>query len=76
MILWQEDRLIVLVDEVDNDFNHCVLFLGTAFGYHQGEGDEGVVGDAFGAILIVENAVAVEEPQEQCGGNAFVAVAE
>lgn len=25
---------VVLVDEVDNDFDHGVLFLGAAFGYH------------------------------------------
>lgn len=68
--------LIVLVDKVDDDFDHCVLFFGAAFGNHEGEGYEGVVGDALGAVFIVKDAVAVEEPQEQCGGNAFVAVAE
>lgn len=68
--------LIVLVDEVDDDFDHCVLFLGAAFGDHKGEGNKGVVGDALGAVLIIKDAVAIEEPEEQCGGNAFVAVAE
>ena len=69
------NSLIVFVDEVDDDFDHCVLFFGAAFGDHQGEGHEGVVGDALGAVLIVKDAVAVEEPQKQRGGNAFVAVA-
>lgn len=68
--------LIVFVDEVDDDFDHCVLFFGAAFGNHQSEGDEGVVSDALSAILVIKNAVAVEEPQEQCCGNANVAVAE
>lgn len=56
--------LVILVDEVDNDFDHCVFFFGSAFGNHQSEGDEGVVGDALGAILIIKDAVAIEEPEE------------
>lgn len=56
--------LIVLVDEVDDDFDHGVFFFGAAFSYHEGEGDEGVVGDALGAVLIIKDAVTVEEPQE------------
>lgn len=40
------------------------------------EGSKGVVGNALGTIFIIKYAVAVEEPQEECGGNAFVAVAE
>lgn len=54
--------LIVLVDKVDDDFDHCVLFFGAAFGDHEGEGDEGVVGDALGTVLIIKDAIAVEEP--------------
>ena len=67
---------VILVDEVDDDFNHCVLFLSAAFCYHKGKGDEGVVGYALCAVFGVENAIAVEEPQEQCGCDAFVAVTE
>ena len=55
---------IVLVDEVDDDFNHGILFLGATFGNHQGEGNECVVGNALGAVSVIENAVAVEKPQE------------
>ena len=29
---------VILVDEIDDDFYHCVLFFGAAFGYHEGEG--------------------------------------
>ena len=68
--------LVVFVDEVDDYFYHGVLFFGAAFGYHQSESDEGIVGDAFGAVFIVKDAVAIEKPKEECGGNAFVAVAE
>lgn len=68
--------LIILVDQVNDNFDHGVLFFGTAFGNHQGEGDKGVVGDALGAVLIIKDAVAIEEPQKQSGSNAFVAVAE
>lgn len=68
--------LVVFVDEVDDYFYHGVLFFGAAFGYHQGEGNKGVVGDSLGAVFIVKDAVAIEELKEECGGNAFVAVAE
>lgn len=54
--------LVIPVDKIDDNFNHCVLFLGAAFGYHQGESHEGIVGYAFGTVFVVENAVAVEEP--------------
>lgn len=74
--LYMKAILIILVYEVDNDFDHCVFFFGAAFGDHQSEGYEGVVSDALGAVFIVKDAITVEEPQEQCGGNAFVAVAE
>lgn len=62
--LYMKAILIVLVDKIDDDFDHCVLFFGTAFGNHQGEGDEGIVGDALGAILIIKDAVTVKKPQE------------
>ena len=68
--------LVVLVDKVDDDFDHCVLFFGAAFGNHESEGDEGVVRDTLGAVLIIKDTVAVEEPQEQRGGNTFVTIAE
>ena len=68
--------LIFLINKIDDDFDHCVFFFGAAFGDHEGEGNEGVVGDALGSVLIIKDAVAIEEPQEQCGGNAFVTVAE
>lgn len=34
--------LILLINQIHNHFHHDVLFLGTALGNHQGEGDEGV----------------------------------
>lgn len=67
---------VVLIDQVDDDFNHRVLFFGAAFGNHESERDKGVIGDTLGAVLIIKDAIAVEKPQEQCGGNAFVTVAE
>lgn len=67
---------VVLVDEVDNDFDHGVFFFGAAFGDHQSEGYKCIVGDTLGTVLIIKYAIAVEKPQEQCGCDAFVAVAE
>lgn len=59
-----ERALVILVDEVDNDFDHGVFFFGAAFCNHEGEGDKGIVGDALCAILIIKDAVAIEEPEE------------
>lgn len=50
---------IVFVDQVHYNLYHDILFLCSAFGYQEREGDECAVGDAFGTILMVENAVVV-----------------
>ena len=50
---------IVFVDQVHYNLYHDIFFLCSAFGYHERKGDEGAVGDAFGTILTVENAVIV-----------------
>jgi len=50
---------IVFVDQVYYHFHHDILFLCSALGYHERKGDECAVGDAFGTILTVENAVVV-----------------
>ncbi len=55
---------VVLVDEIDDDFDHRIFLFGTAFGNHKDKGHEGVVGDAFAAVLVVEDAVAIEKTQE------------
>lgn len=44
---------VVLVNEVDDDFYHGVLFLGAAFCYHQSEGHKSVVGYALSAVFSV-----------------------
>lgn len=62
--LYMKAILIILIDQVNDDFDHCVLFFGATFGNHQGEGDEGIVGDALGANLIIKDAVTVKKPQE------------
>lgn len=31
----EKEKSVVLVDEVDNDFDHSVFLLGAAFSYHQ-----------------------------------------
>ena len=68
--------LIILVNQVHNHFHHHVLLLSFALCNHQSKGDECVVGYALRTVFIVKNSVVVEKPQEQSGGNAFVAVAE
>lgn len=53
---------IILVDEVDYDFDHRVFFFSTALGYHQRQGYKCIICYAFSAILVVEDAVAIEKP--------------
>ena len=67
---------IVFVDQVHYNLYHDILFLCSAFGYHERKGDECAVGDAFGTILTVENAVVVHKPKEEGSCNAFVTVTE
>ena len=68
--------LVVLVYQVYNDLHHHVLLLRAAFGYHEREGDQSVVGYALRAVRVVEDTVTSHEPQEKSSGNAFVAVSE
>ena len=50
---------IVLIDQIHDHFHHDILFLRPALGDHERKGNEGAVGDAFGTLLTVENAVVV-----------------
>ena len=68
--------LVILVYQIHHHLDHHVLLLWAALGYHQGEGHEGAVSNALGAVLAVEDAIVVEEPEEQRGGDTLVAVAE
>ena len=67
---------VVLVDQIHHHLDHHILFLRIAFRNHQGESHQSVVGDALGAVFVIEDAVIVEEPEEQRGGDTFVAVTE
>lgn len=69
-------RLVVLVDKIDNDFNHHVFFFSPAFGNHESEGDERVICDALVSVRGIENAIAVHKPKEERGGDTFVAIGE
>ena len=68
--------LILLIYQIYHHLHHHVFFLRSTLGYHQREGNEGVVGYALVAVLCVKHMVVVEELQEQHGGNALVAIAE
>ena len=67
---------IAFVDQVHYNLYHDILFLCSAFGYHEREGDEGAVGDALGAVLTIKNAVVVHKPKKQSCSDAFVTVTE
>ena len=67
---------VFLIDQVHHHLHHDILLLCLALGNHQGKCYERVVCQSLGAVFTVEDAVVVEEPQEERGGNALVAVAE
>ncbi len=47
----KEDNIsVIFVNKIDDDFDHCVFFFGTAFGDHEGEGDKGIIDTALGII--------------------------
>ncbi len=54
--------VIILIDEVDDDFYHRILFFCTALSDHKCQGYEGVVGDTFCAIFIEKYAVTIWKP--------------
>ena len=76
MILYALGCLVLLIDQINHDFHHHVLFFCFTLCNHQCEGDEGVISQTFGTIRAIENAIVIKEPQEQRGSNALVAIAE
>ena len=61
--------------QVDNDFHHRVLLFRPALCYKKRDGNERGIVNALVVHVVIEDAVLVHKPKEQCGGNAFVAVA-
>ena len=49
---------------LNHNLDHHIFFFGLALGNHKGEGYEGVIGKALGAVGAIEDAVAVEEPKK------------
>ena len=68
--------MILLIYQIHHHLHHHIFLLGPTLGNHQREGNEGVVGYALVTVLCVKHMVVIEEPQEQHGGNALVAIAE
>ena len=64
------------IDQADGQLEHGVHLIHPAFGNHQRQRNEGVVGYAFPAILTIKNAVVLHKPKEQRGSNTLVPVAE
>ena len=61
-------------DQVGQHGGDDLFFLRTAFGDHQGHGDQGIVGNPFIPVFVIEQLVFVGEAQEYGGGNPFVAI--
>ena len=60
---------------LNHNLDHNIFFFGLALGNHKSERHESVIGKAFGAIGSVEDAVAIEEPEEEGSCNTFGDVA-
>ena len=67
---------IVLIDQIHHHLRHHVLLLGAALCDHQRQGHQRVVIQETRAVGTVEDAVVLQEPEEQERRDAFVAVAE
>ena len=67
--------LVSLVDQINHDFYHHILLLRLALSNHQRQGHEGVVSQSFRTVLTIQDAVVVQEPEEQRGSNTLVAIA-
>ena len=52
--------LLFSIYEIHDHLNKDVHLVHPAFGNHQGQCDEGAVGDSFGAIRTVEDAVVLK----------------
>lgn len=63
-------------DQIDEDAGQEVLLRRLAFGNEERHGDEGRIGDALGAVGVVEGFILFQEPQEEGGADALVAVHE
>ena len=76
MELWPYQPLFIsLVNQVHHHLHHHIFLLGLALCNHESERHESVIGKAFGAVRAIEDAVAVEEPEEKSCSDAFGNVA-
>ena len=70
------DLSVRLIDKVYHHFYHYIFLFRLALCYHQREGNERIVSNAFGAIGTIENIVVIHEPEEEGSCNALITIAE
>ena len=70
------NRSILLINQINNQFDHQILLLRPAFGDEQRERHERTVCQPFAAIGRVEDTVPVKKPEEQKGSDPLVTVNE
>lgn len=58
------------------EINHELFFFRLRAGYHDCECDERMVGDALRAVLAEKQLVALQEIEEQSGGDSLVTIRE
>ena len=54
-----------MVNQVHHHLHHHIFLLSLTLSNHESESHEGIIGKALGAVRAIEDAVAVEEPEEK-----------
>ena len=76
MELWPYQPLFIsLVNQVHHHLYHHIFLLSLTLSNHKSERHESVIGKALGAVRAIEDAVAIEEPEEKSCSDAFGDVA-
>ncbi len=55
---------ILFIYQIHNDLDHHFHLFRAGFGDHQRQGDEGVIADQGRVVGLIEDAVALQKPQE------------
>jgi len=67
---------VLAVYQIDNHCDHDLPFIGFALGNQQGKRNQRVVSDAFLALVVIQEIVALQKPDKNRGGDTLVAVGE
>lgn len=67
---------VLAVDQVDNHLDHDLPLIGFTLGDQQGKRNQRIVGDTLVSFGVVQEALPLQKPEKNRGGNSLVAVGE